>query len=447
MRPGLHIVAKFGGSSVKDASAIKRSAQIVANNPKVGIVVISATQHTTNNLEELCISAALGLEDQVKNIFLKIWDRHKEISKELEVLHLATNLLDKLESEIWLILNSIVKNKKSNDADLDYLYSFGERISSALFSFYLAKIVKNKKVELIPATSLIKTGREFKRANPNIEKISLNCQSLLSQKLQEKNTIFVTQGFIGFSNANEYTTLGREGSDYSAALLGEGSFSSAIEIWTDVPGVFTADPRIIAGAKSIPKLSYKEATTLAKLGAKILFSETLRPAERKNIPVFVASSLNPELGGTWISTEHEDSWPLTGVSLMDEMSYYQFKLKDKAAIDWDALVPLFFKHHKNNVEFYLPKRRAISAELIEDFKKIAEISILANQSILSMVGRAASSAEFKHKLFTYLSSKFAAAAGPQLITGTDFSLSFSWKEVDSLELLRASHDYLIEMNR
>jgi len=128
----------------------------------------------------------------------------------------------------------------------------------------------------------------------------------------------VTQGFIGSDLLGYTTTLGREGSDYSAALLGEAIDASLVQIWTDVEGVASSDPRIVSDVHFIDSLSYDEATALATLGAKVLFPTTLMPAQRKNIPVFVGSSLNPEIGGTIITHEKDQQFKLKAVSATNE---------------------------------------------------------------------------------------------------------------------------------
>lgn len=445
---GNHIVAKFGGSSVKDAEAIKRCAAIVAANSDIKIVVVSATQHTTNHLEELCLIASHGNIETLNFLFQKIWERHKSIALDLGVFDLTLSHLAKLETELWNILNSIAQKKHFSDGELDHIYSFGERISSAIFSFYLQKIIEKKEIELISSSDLIKTSSDFRRAIPLTQEIKTMCGQFLLPKLKKGNVIFVTQGFLGKDLNGHWTTLGREGSDYSAALLGEGTLSHSIQIWTDVPGISTADPRVIASAKIMTEMSYKEATLLARLGAKVLFPETLLPAERKNIPVFVGSSLSPESGGTWISTNVDHAWPLVGVALMDEMTFYSltFVPFKKEKIDWSILSPLFLTFNENVATFYLPKRRTLTPELLSKLKVYGEISMLANQTVVSFVGKMARNKQFIEGLYLRLSSQFAVGHDPIIVDSSDFSLSLILPEVDSGELLRVSHEFLLETN-
>jgi aspartate kinase len=293
----MSIVSKFGGSSVKDSEAMLRCARIVAANKERKFIVISATQNTTNQLEEVVRLSKLNLKSELDFLLLEIENRHKKIALELNFTE--TNKLQSLFTELRSFSNELIAAKTCSAAQMDSVYAMGERISSLLFTSALIKI--GVESELLDARDFIITDNAYNRARPQISLIAKKMQSLLPLK-----KVYVTQGFIGKTPEGETTTLGREGSDFSAALIGEAINASAIEIWTDVPGVATIDPRIDIRAKYLTDLSYDEATTMAQLGSKVLFSETLMPAQRKNIPVFVNSSLKPEAPGTWIRAESID---------------------------------------------------------------------------------------------------------------------------------------------
>jgi len=307
------VVSKFGGSSVKDAAAMLRCSQIIENNPLIKIVVISATQNTTNQLEFIAHAAELGDEDTLNSLTQKLVNKHISIALELFTSPAVMTELESLCGELKALGMYILEEKSCSPKMMDELYSLGERMSSLLMSDLLRLRMANKTIKLLDARSIIKTSSDFQRAEPQIELIQKNTKSEIIPNLND-DFIFVTQGFIGADLLGNTTTLGREGSDYSAALLGEAINASLVEIWTDVPGVASSDPRYIENVKFIKELSYDEATALATLGAKILFPRTLLPTQRKNIPLYVGSSLGPEKGGTIITSRQNSGFSLKAVS-------------------------------------------------------------------------------------------------------------------------------------
>ncbi len=314
------VVAKFGGSSVKDAEAMLRSASVVENNSDIRIVVISATQNTTNLLEFIAKAAQKGDASTLSNLILEMMTRHSKIAEELYSSEEVRSDLKFLYEELNLVAQEILNAKFCSPKTMDQLYSLGERISSLLMSDLIRLRVPEKNVVFIDAREIIKTNSEFQKAEPQIDLILEKAKTHLMPGLM-KNTLFVTQGFIGQDLLGNTTTLGREGSDYSAALFGEAIGASVVQIWTDVPGIASADPRAIVEAKYIKNLSYDEATALATLGAKVLFPTTLLPTKRKNIPVFVGSSLNPNLGGTTVTQSQDAHFQLKAVTLLEKEDY------------------------------------------------------------------------------------------------------------------------------
>jgi aspartate kinase len=307
------VVSKFGGSSVKDAAAMLRCSQIIENNPLIKIIVISATQNTTNQLEFVARSAQMGDEDTLNNITTELINKHVKIATELFTSPLILTELEVLCGELKALGKSILEDRSCSSKMMDELYGLGERMSSLLVSDLLRLRLPNKKIIFVDARHIIKTNSDFQSAQPQIDLILKNTKAEICPYLNEDN-LFVTQGFIGSDLLGNTTTLGREGSDYSATLIGEAINASLVEIWTDVPGVASSDPRDVANVKFIKELSYDEATALATLGAKILFPSTLLPTKRKNIPVFVGSSLAPEKGGTHISKNQNTGFSLKAVT-------------------------------------------------------------------------------------------------------------------------------------
>lgn len=307
------VVAKFGGSSVKDAVAMLRCSQIIENNPLIKIVVISATQNTTNQLEFVARAAEKGDVETLNNVTTELVNKHLNIANDLFTSPKVLEELEELCGELKALGSEILEEHAYTPKTMDELYSLGERMSSLLISDLLRLRIPNKNIQFIDARKIIKTSSDFGSAEPQIDLIAKNTKTEILPHLDE-DTIFVTQGFIGADLLGNTTTLGREGSDYSAALFGEAIDASLVQIWTDVPGVASSDPRLIENAQFIKELSYDEATALATLGAKVLFPTTLLPTKRQNIPVFVGSSLSPEKGGTLITKEQNAGFSLKGVS-------------------------------------------------------------------------------------------------------------------------------------
>ncbi len=294
------IVAKFGGTSVKDAQAILRSAN-VAISTKANVIAVSATAGTTNlfaNLIAIADSGSASVSESVQKIFTQLRDNHLQIASDLlatgEVSGKIISLIDDARSTF---LNLLMAEEKYKKAYQDELYSYGERISSVLMTHAMKSLgIDTVKVD---ATNFIKTDSHFLNASAQIDKIKKMSEFFLRAHLNEGKTI-VTQGFIGSNEVGQTTTLGRGGSDYSAALIAEALQANALYIWTDVNGIYTVDPRINKNARHINELTYQEAAELASFGAKVLHPSCLLPAMRGDFPIFVGSSLDHEQPGTWV---------------------------------------------------------------------------------------------------------------------------------------------------
>lgn len=314
------IVAKFGGSSVKDAEAMLRCSNVVENNPDIKVVVISATQNTTNQLEFVARAAQRGDEATLHSLINELTQKHLNIANEIFSSPPVFTELNFLFDEIKFIGEAILKDRNYTPKIMDQLYSLGERMSSLLVSDLLRLRMPATEVNLLDARNVIKTSSDYQKAEPQIDLIAELAKELVIPHLKS-DSIIVTQGFIGKDLLNNTTTLGREGSDYSAALFGEAIGASLVQIWTDVPGIASSDPRLVKDAKFIQTLSYDEATALASLGAKVLFPTTLLPTKRKNIPVFVGSSIDPSAGGTMVTKEQDEKFKLKAVSILQKKEY------------------------------------------------------------------------------------------------------------------------------
>ena len=288
-------VAKFGGTSVANYSAMQACAKIVIAEPNTRVVVLSASAGITN----LLVALANGVEAE---------ERTKLIG---EVRQIQENILNELkdDSRIRPIIEKYLENitALSEAASLatsfaltDELISHGEMMSTQIFIEVLRELQAS--ATWVDVRTLVATNDNFGKAAPDDAQTQANCNNLL-KPLIDRGELVITQGFIGREPGGKTTTLGRGGSDYSAALLAEVLNAKDVLIWTDVAGIYTTDPRIVPNAQRIDTMSFAEAAEMATFGAKVLHPATLLPAVRSNIPVYVGSSKAPEAGGTWVTRD------------------------------------------------------------------------------------------------------------------------------------------------
>lgn len=291
------VVAKFGGTSVADFEAMNRSADVVLSNPQVRLVVLSASAGVTN----LLVALADGCAAEPRNYRL---DEIRRIQYAiLERLNAPQVIREKIDCMLENIaMLSEAATLTHSTALTDELVCHGELMSTLLFVEVLR--ARNLQAEWFDVRQVMRTDDHFGRAVPDSAALSELAQTLLKPRLQE--ALVVTQGFIGSEVKGRTTTLGRGGSDYTAALLGEALHVSRVDIWTDVPGIYTTDPRVVPAAKRIDKIAFEEAAEMATFGAKVLHPATLLPAVRSEIPVFVGSSKDPAAGGTLVCNTTEN---------------------------------------------------------------------------------------------------------------------------------------------
>lgn len=297
-------VMKFGGTSVGDASCIARVAQIVAEASRQGpvIAVVSAMSGVTNRLIEAATKSENGDTEPASAIFEALRKQHD--------LALGTLIQSKeRRAQIAAAMNEIFSEGERlckgtallcelTPRTLDAISSLGERLSAPMVSGALEGL--GVPSEAVEATELIVTDPYHGGADPIMDKTRRQCEARLRSMLQ-RGTIPVVTGFIGATEQGVLTTLGRGGSDYSATILGAAINAGEVIIWTDVDGVLTADPRLVPEARTIPEISYREATELAYFGAKVLHPKTLRAVAEQGIPVWIRNSFSPEKPGTKIT--------------------------------------------------------------------------------------------------------------------------------------------------
>lgn len=286
------VVAKFGGTSVADYAAMHRCASIIIDNPQTRLVVVSASSGVTNLLVEL--TQADTHEERRQTLIKQIATIQYQILDDLGHPSDVVAHIDAVLCRIAQLSEQLSQTRSK--ATMDELLAQGEQCSSALFAAVLRE--KGATASAFDVRAVMRTDSFFGRAEPQVAQIAILSQTLLAPQLSEQ--IIVTQGFIGADYDDKTTTLGRGGSDYSAALLAEALKADAVEIWTDVAGIYTTDPRLAPNARPIKEISFNEAAEMATFGAKVLHPATILPAVRQKIQVFVGSSWAPEQGGTWI---------------------------------------------------------------------------------------------------------------------------------------------------
>ncbi|WNK40976.1 lysine-sensitive aspartokinase 3 [Pantoea agglomerans] len=288
------IVAKFGGTSVADFEAMNRSADVVLQDASTRLVVLSASAGITNLLVALAEGQQAPqravLLDDIRRIQYAIVDR-------LQRPEVIRDEIDRMIDNISML--SEAASLATSNALTDELVSHGELMSSLLF----VEILRERQVnaEWFDVRKVMRTDDHFGRAVPDVQVLAEQATAQLQPRIEQ--ALVITQGFIGSESEGRTTTLGRGGSDYTAALLGEALNAARVDIWTDVPGIYTTDPRVVPTAKRIDEITFEEAAEMATFGAKVLHPATLLPAVRRGIPVFVGSSKEPAAGGTRVCNE------------------------------------------------------------------------------------------------------------------------------------------------
>lgn len=283
------LVMKFGGTSVGNAQRIEEVCSLVRSSlRRKPVVVVSAVARVTDALTALAKECAQG---RGARSVQPILDRHDEV---IAALGLDRSLLEKEYDELRLLAAKTRKKKKLDKKAMDHFQSFGERMSSRIVAAQLRKM--GVRAEAFPAWELgMVTNREFGSAEP-LEGSS----AAMKEKIGALKLVPVITGFIGKTKKGEITTLGRGGSDYTAAIIGAAIGAEAIQIWKEVDGIMTTDPRIVPEARVVPELAFEEASELAYFGAKVLHPKAILPAMKKRIPVQVLNTFKPRGKGTTI---------------------------------------------------------------------------------------------------------------------------------------------------
>jgi aspartate kinase len=390
---------KFGGTSVEDATAIDRIAGIVKGRlAKHPFVVVSAMSKVTDTLLSMAAAAGKGERDKALNLCHQVRERHFNTAGELLGTGLFTELHSELHSEfdsLEQLLRGISAVGELTPRTSDYVVSFGERLSSIIIA--AAFVARDVPATLLDARQIIITDGQHGRAIPQVDEINHLLQ-LHAKPLIDGGRVPVMGGFIGSTREGITTTIGRGGSDFSAALAGAGLNAERIEIWTDVDGMKTTDPRICPNAHRIKVISFDEAAELAYFGAKVLHPATVLPAVEKNIPVLVLNSRNPENEGTRIvaRTPQKSKSLFKAIAAKQRITIIEIvAARMLMAHGFLAAVFEIFERHRCAVDIVSTSEVSISVTvdsneaipaIAADLEKLAYVKFSGRQAIICLVG-------------------------------------------------------------
>jgi aspartate kinase len=369
-------VFKFGGASVKDAASVKNVADIIGMYSEDLMVVISAMGKITNALEKL-VSRYFGNEEWQED-FQAIKDYHDLIVSELGLQNDASFLL------IYEGLFSQLKNKmqSENSGNYDYEYdqivSYGELISTTIVSGYLNSTLTEN--EWLDARKLIRTNNNFREGKVDWELTLALFKSKtgLLFKDETKRNICITQGFIGHTDTGQTTTLGREGSDFTAAIAAWCLDAIDVTIWKDVPGMLNADPKYFNNTERLSKISFREAIELSYYGASVIHPKTIKPLQNKDISLYVKSFIEPKSEGSLIQSDAKYDSLVPSYIFKENQMLLSISPRDFSFIVEENMRDIFDALDKCKIKVNMMQNSAISFSICVDYDKSKIDSLLKN---------------------------------------------------------------------
>ena len=376
-------VYKFGGASVKDANGVRNLKEIVAQANDDLMVVISAMGKTTNALERVVAALATGDEPTAETEWIGILDQHVYIMRDLG---LQPNV------DVRLPLMPEYNKEWSYDQNYDQIVSLGEIMSTQIVAVFLLK--SGIPTEWWNMPKLLRTDDTYREAQ-----VDLQASAQIIRAGWDRPTrphVVVAQGFIGGTSNGLHTTLGREGSDYTAALLGNFLDAESVTIWKDVPGILNADPRLVANTIKIDQLTYHDAVELAYSGAQVIHPKTIRPLENKKIPLYVKPFGDPTAIGSVITEEAEPINVPVYIWRMNQV-LITLRAKDLAFVLEESLSHIFQIIHANRLKVSLIQSSAVTISVcvdntrfvpqaIEQLQKAYRVTWNENLSLLTVRG-------------------------------------------------------------
>ncbi len=449
------VIAKFGGTSVADYPSMVNCARIVLANPNTKLVVVSASSGVTNLLVELTQPSITDKRRAEK--LTQMAQIQYEIIDKLPRSESLSAQIDALISSAARLSENLVLNRSKKL--IDELLSVGEQCSSLLFYYVLRQ--QGHPAQRFDIRTVMRTDSNFGKAEPRLEEISARADEYITPLFADG--VVVTQGFIGANDEGETTTLGRGGSDYSAALIAEALNAETVEIWTDVAGIYSTDPRFAPNAKAIEEISFSEAAEMATFGAKVLHPATILPAVRKSIQVFVGSSKAPEQGGTWIRNRIDSIPTYRAVAVRRDqtlLNLHSFNMLHTHGFLAEVFA-ILAKHKISvdlittsevNVSLTLDKtgsdsggQHLLSPELLEELERHCNVKVENNLCLVAVIGnKIPVTTGICNQVFEVLCdfnirmSSFGAS---------EHNLCFLISEKDTADVVKVLHQNLFEGNK
>lgn len=357
-------VFKFGGASVKDANAVTNVARIIQMfEDESLIVVVSAMGKTTNAMEKI-MDAFWNKKEQFQHLIQERLDFHMTIINDLNLSEHSVS------HEIAQLFKDLSKKETEEHSDnysyeYDQIVSIGELASTKIIAAYLNKV--NVHANWLDARKIIRTDSNFQEGRVDWEKTT----SLVQEKLNDvNNQIHITQGFIGHTPEGLTTTLGREGSDFTAGILAYVTDAESVTIWKDVPGMLNADPKWFENTIKLDQISFREAIELSYYGASVIHPKTIKPLQNKNIPLFVKSFLDPTKKGTVIQSSTEKDANIPSFIFKMNQILVSFSPKDFSFIMEDSLGEIFNYFASKNYKINLMQNSALNFSVCLDMEKV-----------------------------------------------------------------------------
>ena len=440
------IVLKFGGTSVQNAEMMDRTLQIAERQiDRAPVLVSSAMSKVTDQLQEIARLVGSGKEAESQAILSAIEERHVSCARTF----LTKANLTRCEADLSAVfeeLGAFIKalsmlkewSKRSNDAIL----SFGERLSTILLTHRARE--RGMKAELYDSRDLVKTDDNFTQAAP-IE--DLTARLIASRLAVAPGKLAVLQGFIGSTTGGATTTLGRGGSDYTATIVGAALHAEEVQIWTDVTGIMTSDPRIVKGARTIPLISYREAAELAYFGAKVIHPSTIQPAVNLGIPVLVKNTFSPQEDGTKIVTSIPENG-LKAIACKKGITLVNIN-SSRMLLAYGFLRRIFeiFEKYQTPVDLIGTSEVSVSVtidnpaavnNIARDLSEIGTVGVEADKGIICLVGQEL----WKHTSF--IARVFSAISDTPVrmisLGASDINLSLVVAGESTEDLVRRLHD-------
>ena len=390
---------KFGGTSVEDVAAFERLAGIVstayAQKRSSPVVVVSAMSGVTNALLASLEQSAAGDPEGAISSLKPHLERHQTVARKLAIEPAKFEAtLDAAKHEIANLLKVTTDDNLHRPQLQDLVLSYGERLSAALLANVLRQA--NLPAQHVDARRCIITNKEHGRAEPLTPEITKRSRAKL-EPLIDQEKIPVLEGFVGATVDGTTTTLGRGGSDYTAALIGAALNAKEVQIWTDVTGVLTADPRLVRQARTIPRLSYEEAAELAYFGAKVLHPKTIQPAMEQRIPVRICNARDPNAEGTVVCSDTE-LLPSSVKAIAHKTGITLVRVTSARMLGaYGFLHAIFevFNRHRTVIDIVTTSEVSVSlslddtstlAAIVDELNQFGAVRVEQNQAIICVVG-------------------------------------------------------------